>query len=332
MESELSKIPEVNEESLIVYARLWQLEKWLREMVYIELKSKKGRNWINFNKTKKTYEADKKLQHMPTSDHSPLSYLTFSELTNLIKNNWNLFSIYLPPLNLWEAKLEETKHIRDRIAHYRKGHSDDLVRLLQVMRDIDNGFWEFCTSYNDINPVLPQDRDPVTKKYLELDPFAPKEISKNEWAVFGSVPPDMFFTVSVNVIKRKWAEDSETMDKVEGYLYDVRINMRKERQFDYDSFLKQTKRSHSEFVHICLDTFSTSLRVTIPAILGSERIIKLVDELIETTKYSFVSSHRINADDKYVQKISDKWPEYVLGPENPLTFLGPEMPCTFFNA
>ncbi len=42
--------------------------------------------------------------------------------------------------------------------------------------------------------------------------------------------------------------------------------------------------------------------------------------------------HRpINSDDRTVQKLSEKWPEYVLGPKNPLTFLGPDMPCSFFN-
>jgi hypothetical protein len=212
MLSELKNISGVNEESLVVYARLWQLENWLREMLYVELKSKKGRNWISFNKTKNTYEADKKLRHMPTSDRSPVSYLTFSELTNLIRKNWDLFSIYLPPLNQWEAKLEEIVHIRNRIAHYRKGHPDDLDRLLQLMRDIDEGLWEFCTSYNDIKPILPQDKDPVTKKYLELDPFAYKQISENEWAVFGSAPRDMRYIVKVNTIQRKWAEYSEIVD------------------------------------------------------------------------------------------------------------------------
>lgn len=58
MKSELEKIPEIEEESLIVYARLWQLESWLREMIYVELKAKKGKNWFNFNKTKSTYESD----------------------------------------------------------------------------------------------------------------------------------------------------------------------------------------------------------------------------------------------------------------------------------
>jgi hypothetical protein len=331
MLSELKKISEVNEESLVVYARLWQLEKWLREMLYVELKSEKGRNWINFNKTKNTYEADKKLQHMPTSDHSPASYLTFSELTKLIKNNWHLFSIYLPPLNLWEAKLEEIVHIRNRIAHYRKGHPDDLDRLLQLMRDIDKGFWEFCTSYNDIKPILPQDKDPVTKKYLELDPFAPKQISENEWATFGSAPRDMLYTVSVNTIKRKWAEYSEIVGDTPGYLYNIRIYIRNERQYNYKNFLDQTKTIHSNFVHVCLDTFSDSIRVTLPAVLGSDKVIEIIDKLIDTTEYTMESSHRINADDLSVQKLSEEWPEYVLGPKNPLTFLDPGMPCSFFN-
>ena len=39
MFSELEKISEVDESALILYARLRQLEKWLREMVYVELKT-----------------------------------------------------------------------------------------------------------------------------------------------------------------------------------------------------------------------------------------------------------------------------------------------------
>lgn len=331
MLSELDKISEINEESLIIYARLWQLEKWLREMVYIELKSKKGRNWIKFDKTKSKYEEDKKLRHMPTADQSPLSYLTFSELTKLIKNNWNLFSVYLPPLNLWEAKLEEIVHIRNRIAHYRLVHIDDLDRLHQLMRDIDRGFWEFCTSYNNIFPVLPQDKDPVTKKYVELDPFSPKQIGENEWATIGHAPKDMLYIISVNVLKRKWAEASELIDGVPGYIYDVTIHIRNERQLDYNNFLSQTKTIHSELIHICLDTFSNSIRVTIPSVIGSEKTIKIIDKLISVTENSMTRIQQINADDLAVQKLSEEWPEYVLGPKNPLTFLAPDMPCSFFN-
>ena len=331
MLSELDKISEKNEESIAVYARLWQFEMWLREMVYVELKSKKGKNWINFRKTKSTYEEDKKLQHMPTPDKSPVTYLTFPELTKLIKNNWNLFSAYLPPLKQWEAKLEEIVNIRNRIAHFRQGHRDDLDRVLQLLRDIDTGFWKFCTSYNNIHPVLPQENDPVTKKYVDPDPFAPKQISDNEWATFGHAPNDMLYIVSVNTIKRIWAEESETIDGVSGYIYDVNIHIRNKRQFNYSSFLLQTNSLHSEIIHILLDTFSTSIRVTLPAVLGSIRVIEIIDKLIHATENTMTISKMINADDLSVQKLSEEWPEYVLGPKNPLTFLSPDMPCSFFN-
>jgi hypothetical protein len=92
MFSELEKISEVNKSSLVLYARLWQLEKWLREMVYVELKSNKGRNWFNFKKTKNTYETDKAVTHIPTADDNPLSFSTFPDLVKLIQNNWGLFS------------------------------------------------------------------------------------------------------------------------------------------------------------------------------------------------------------------------------------------------
>jgi hypothetical protein len=70
----------------------------------------------------------------------------------------------------------------------------------------------------------------------------------------------------------------------------------------------------------------------LPAVLGSEKVIEIIDELINETEYTMESSHQINEDDLSVQNLSEKWPEYVLGPKNPLTFLEPDMPCSFFNA
>lgn len=29
--------------------------------------------------------------------------------------------------------------------------------------------------------------------------------------------------------------------------------------------------------------------------------------------------------------LADRWPEYVIGSSNPLTFLAPSMPCSFFG-
>jgi hypothetical protein len=331
MLSELEKISDGNEQSLILYARLWQLERWLREMVYVELKVKKGASWINFNKTKRTYEADKELTHIPTADQNPLNYTTFSDLTKLIGNNWDLFSTYLPPQVNWNVKIEEIVHIRNRVAHFRQGHSDDLDRLIQLMRDIDLGFWKFCTDYNDMQPILPPDSDPVSKKYIHLDPFSFKEVAPNEWAQVGSAPAGLAYVLKVNSLKRTWAQNTATIDGVPGYLYDVTVVVRGNRQLDYAKFLEGIKEHNSSIVHICLDTFSKSARITIPAVFGSEKVMNIIDATIPLMESSMVMARNINSDDQTVHRLSESWPEYVLGPKNPLTFLCPDMPCSFFN-
>lgn len=61
------------------------------------------------------------------------------------------------------------ERIRHRVAHFRSLHRDDLARVTQFLRDIDSGFWRFCTSYNDPRPVLPQSNDPVVEHFLAFD-------------------------------------------------------------------------------------------------------------------------------------------------------------------
>lgn len=331
MLSELEKISEVDEHALILYARLWQLEKWLREMVYVELKAKKGRNWFKFDKTKNTYEADKALTHIPTANSNPLSFTTFPELVKLIRNNWDLFSVYLPPKNIWEVKLDEIVHIRNRVAHFRNGHADDIDRLLQLMRDIDKGFWNFCNDYNDLQPILPPEGDAVAKKYAILDPFSFKEVAPNEWAKIGCAPQDLRYIVSINSIRRCWAENSTVIDGTPGYLYDISIHLRNNRQFDYSKLLTAASKFKEDIIHIFLDTFSSTVRTTIPAIIGANKVCSIIDGLIKATENSMTVHCLINSDDKAVQMLSEEWPEYVVGPKNPLAFLGPDMPCSFFN-
>ncbi|WGZ90030.1 MAG: Swt1 family HEPN domain-containing protein [Candidatus Thiocaldithrix dubininis] len=333
MLSKLEKIPDINEEAVVVYAYLQMLEKWLREMVYVELKAKKGNSWFNFHKTKNTYDSDKKYTHMSTPESSPLSYLSFGELQKLIKNNWEIFSPYLPPQNIWDAKLEEIDNIRNRIAHFRSLHEQDLNRVLQFLRDIDQGFWRFCTSYNDSFTVLPADNDSVTNKFADLDPFFPKQIDEKRWVTVGHAPPDLLYIVSIRVIRRLWCDTSDKIEGTPGYLYDLNIVIRGQRQYDYKRFLSASKKLHSKFVHICLDHQSNSIRITIPANYGSEEVINIIEQLIEITEHTIIPSRGIvDIDDTSVKKLADEWPEYVLSPKNPLTFLDSEMPCSFFNA
>ncbi|MCJ7631351.1 Swt1 family HEPN domain-containing protein [Candidatus Bathyarchaeota archaeon] len=327
------EVPYIPSSMLLTYARLWQLETWLRHMVYVELKARDGDRWSDgICSADKPRKADKSLTHMPTPETEAVSYIYFSELMKLISENWKLFSAYLLPENIWNAKIEELSQIRNRIAHFRKGHSDDLQRVKQLLRDIDKGFWLFCTSYNDTNPVLPQNEDAVTSEFIELDPFPYTQLEEGKWGRVGSAPPEMKFMVTIEIVKRLWADPAPHVDGSQGYLYDACISARHQRSFDYRRLLEDTRVVHPHLVYLCLDKFVVSVRITIPAVLGSKRVIELIKKVIKVAEYTINPYQRLVESDDSVQRLADEWPEFILGPENPLTYLGPDMPCVFFAA
>ncbi|MBK1969756.1 hypothetical protein JIX59_10440 [Brevundimonas diminuta] len=326
----LEEAREVPERALRLYARLWQFETWLRTIVYVELRALHGDGWsASLRGDTRPFDADKRLTHMPTREMNALSYVQLSQLMTLIEEHWDCFALYLPPKSLWDAKLKEVLQIRHRIAHFRAGHADDHARVLQLLRDVDHGFWTFCTSYNDGRPVLPPDRDPVTKHFIGLDPLPWGEFEPNQWARIGVVDRSEVVNVLVNVLRRPWAKDVDTVDCAPGRIYDILLRGGDRRVLDYRSLLERTKATHDRLVHIALDT-GGAVRLTIPAVLGSAAVIELVETWLAVARQnvrrgSTITSETANA-------IAAEWPEYVLGPGHPLAYLGPDMPCSFFDA
>lgn len=326
------EVPELPNQALSTYARLWQLETWLRRMVYVELRALRGDGWNTGIDADRHLNADKRLRHMPTPENDPLSYISFSQLTHLVRDHWDAFACYLPPQDIWLAKLEEIGQIRNRIAHFRSGHTDDYPRVLQFLRDLDRGFWSFCTSYNDPEPILPAADDPVTSHFLPYDPFPWTEIRSKKWARIGHASSDMILSVTVEVLRRPWRAKQRVVDGAAGYLYDVQIIAREGREFDYERFLEGTSKVHSHLAHICLCTSAGVARLTIPSLLGSEKIIAIVTHALDVARYVVDRRGSPRPGSLSAKELAKQWPEFVLGPDNPLTFLSPEMPCTFFAA
>jgi hypothetical protein len=321
-------VPELPQRILDTYARLWQLETWLRRLVYIELRALRGDDWAsNIGDIERVKQADNRLTHMPSPEEDALSYAQLSALCKIIAENWRLFAPFLPPKSIWEAKLEEVSQIRHRVAHFRSGHHDDLQRVNQLLRDIDRGFWLFCTSYNDPTPVLPQSEDLVEEHFLHLDPFPWSPAGDGKWARYGIADPEAYLSVTVEVLCRPWTKWTTPVSGKEGFLYNIHIGARKSRTFDYNRLLQSTSGLHKHLVHLCLDNQFQSVRLTLPAVLGAERIIAIVEKVIDASGYCISSGVRLQA----AQVLADSWPEYVLGPENPLAFLDPEMECSFFG-
>jgi hypothetical protein len=101
-----------------LYARLWQLETWLREMVYVEMKSARGPIWKESLKAvEERIGKDKNLIHMATPQDNPLAYHTLGDLWDIMKqgDNWPMFAPQLPPKNVLEVRLATELH-GDRVA------------------------------------------------------------------------------------------------------------------------------------------------------------------------------------------------------------------------
>lgn len=135
-----------------IHARWWQLETWLRSLVYVELRSRYGADWVQHLPTRAARIQAKDAnshRYMSTPDATDyLAYLDVGELFPIIRHHWDLFEPSLLDRPVWDGRVEELNKIRRRIAHCRRPHSDDLNRLEQTLRDIDDGAYRAMAAYN----------------------------------------------------------------------------------------------------------------------------------------------------------------------------------------
>lgn len=320
-------------ESLRIYARLWELESWLREMVYVELKAARGASWgAGLKSVEDKIKQDKRLIHMATAERGPLSYMTLGELWEIMSGNWSLLESYFPPKHLIEARItSELMQIRHRIAHCRTPHADDLARVEQFVRDLDQSFWKFTTSYNDKHHIIPADSDPVSAAFIDDDQYPWCNVGDNQWTQLGRKNLHARYTISVAWTIRPWAEKSLKAPIVPnpGVLYDVNLQALGVASLDYEEILSKTKSLHERCVHIILDGTGQSLRLTFSSLEPAQDIIDAVTAFRDVA-YRVI---RPATDDiSIANRIAARWPEYVIGHSNPLCFLYPDMPCKFFSA
>jgi hypothetical protein len=333
----LEETYQIPAESILIYSHLWGLENWLREMVYVELKSFKGSTWSAGLKdvSSKVIKA-KSLIHMSTSERGPLSYFTLGELWEVISSasNWPLFEKYFPPKHLTEGKVTELMQIRHRVAHCRNPHRDDLPRVQQFLRDVDKSFWRFTTSYNDQHPITPPSSDPVASSFIDYDQYPWIEVENNTWTRLGRKQPYARYWLTIDWTVRPWVNvgklDPAAITPKPGILYDVNFQGLDQRYFDYQRLLQRTKSIHDRCIHILLDEIGQSFRVTLPSVLGHKVVINTVKLIQAEVLTSLRHSARLAANS--ANSIADQWPEYVLGPMNALTFLCKDMPARFFAA
>lgn len=155
--------------ALAFYGRWWQLENWLREVVYVELRARYGVDWVEHlqGTAHKRLAAGQQNAYMASPDDQELlAYADVGALFDLIEDNWELFSPLLPPLQRWRGRADELRELRNRNAHCRRPHADDLARLEQALRDLERGAWLFYSTYLDTKSAL-QSQDAVGRAWIK---------------------------------------------------------------------------------------------------------------------------------------------------------------------
>jgi hypothetical protein len=346
----LGAAPGLSERVLTTYVRLWQLETWLRNIVYVELRAKYGDQWIEKMQDRnvdRARENDAQLTHMPSPEITDISFSSFGTLRKVIAEEWDLFKVYLPPQNIWEARIQEVEQIRHRVAHFRRGHRDDLKRVVQLLRDLDDGAWKFYASFNSASSFSPpsnDSRDPVIYEFAYLIPYRPAANIKYQGdGKFMGLRTVM--ELDIEVVCRPWKPPHEGVGVVgiPGYVYDLRIVGLDSRKVDYEAFLEQTRDVHPHVIYFVLDTRQSWIRVMLPALLPQEKLIHITTRLIQTASTCLHRTRRLDhnegmdeRDEWYdrqqakVQRIADSWPEYVIGPNHPIAILEPDTRATIF--
>jgi hypothetical protein len=317
-----------------LFKMAWQLENWLRLMVYVELRAARL-DWEvpikeNVNQGQKQWPPhslakDKELHHMATSHQVALSYLSFAELWKIIsdKQNWQLFKSYFPPESIAASRMDEIKTIRNRIAHFREPHKNDEARFQLFLQDMEEGIRRFCSRYTSEvglknNPVS----DLIQKEWQNIG-YGYEMIGLDGNWLYAPEPyasqPQMHARLQA-LVREDYSSGS-----IEGVIYKLTIWPRLNNKLDLRDFLTRTLFGHSDVIHI-IATIDDQVAVTIPAVHDAETVVFLVAGFLRLGLACSQSSYAPS-----LRGVRSEWPEYVLWPDHVLACFDESMRWPLFH-
>lgn len=219
--------------SVAFYARWWQLETWLRQLIYLEFRAKWGVDWAKhlvpskFPKSSGTTAAratkDASNAYTATPDTTNvMSYIDVGVLFEVTDEHWALFEPSLLPKKRWDGWAEEIQQLRHRSAHCRRPHSDDLSRIELLLRDLERGAWNALTAHNVDYPLERVDQsDPVVAGWIN------KEHEDAQLVDHGSRVRGVELRLTWS--KRPWAtyENGETITGREGFFIHATFHLQR---------------------------------------------------------------------------------------------------------
>jgi Swt1-like HEPN len=199
-------------EAMALYGRWWQLETWLRSLIYVELRARDGVGWAAaLPPTAEERETkDRRYAYMATPDaQARLAYLDLSPLLDLLEKHWPLFTDSLIDWDVWSGRTVELRSIRNRIGHCRRPHSDDLARLEQTLRDLESGTFRAVAAFNRQHQPVEDLDDPLVEAWVRDQHQAAVRLVRHA---------DQQYEVrfALRFSRRPWAEPLATISQVTG--------------------------------------------------------------------------------------------------------------------
>jgi hypothetical protein len=104
---------------------------------------------------------------MATADsQARLAYADVGGLMAIIERHWKLFRASLMAKAIWSGRVLELRHIRNRIGHCRRPHSDDLARVEQTLRDLETGAFAALSAYNNRSRYIEDRNDELVEAWV----------------------------------------------------------------------------------------------------------------------------------------------------------------------
>jgi hypothetical protein len=185
--------------TLLMYARLWQIERWLRDLLQLELQAAYGPSWTAHCETalsRQSYAAAPNAYMASVDDKNPLAYADLDNLGDILRDQWRLVGYAFPPKARWNGILETLLPIRNRIGHCRQANQRDLGRLEDALRDLTPGARKACTSYAD--------REFIDESYGVLDHWNSR--SPKQHHLVAHADRNYQTTVRLRISHRPWAD------------------------------------------------------------------------------------------------------------------------------
>jgi hypothetical protein len=272
-------------EAMAIFGRWWQLETWLRSLMYVELRARDGAGWARALPASAEDREKKERRHayMATPDaQARLAYLDLSPLLDLLERNWSLFADSLIEREVWLGRTVELRNIRNRIGHCRRPHSDDLARLEQTLRDLDAGAFQAVAAFNRQYEPVENLEDPIVEAWVR---------NQHETAALLVEHADQQYEVrfTLRFSRRLWAEPLATISQVTGkvgYLWHatwyIRSGFVDLRSFWEDGYLSR----HRDLIVFVCASGPSKVEVSFSAVDDPESVADAIGDCFNALLYN----------------------------------------------